>query len=173
MVFWAWSEMREISMCLGGSEPLGYRWTSVSGKCDLASNPRGVSCGMEMGSARSRPLRTDHQTNNAFLDPYRTNRPPCYGRGCGVRLVVDSTPPIGGSVWSFRETALSSLEDFAPARPGKGSTASRDLSRAVWALPRRLSQARRRRRVLSTYLAFSRMVGSGTGDGRFRSYSGG
>jgi hypothetical protein len=29
---------------------------------------------------------------------FRTKRPPCYGRGCGVRLVVDSTPPIGGSV---------------------------------------------------------------------------
>jgi hypothetical protein len=27
--------------------------------------------------------------------------------------------------------------------------------------------------VLSTYLAFSRMVGPGIGDGRFRSYSGG
>jgi hypothetical protein len=39
--------------------------------------------------------------------------------------------------------------------------------------PRRLSQARRRRRVLSTYLAFSRMVGPGIGDGRFWSYSGG
>jgi hypothetical protein len=31
-------------------------------------------------------------------DIYRTNRPPCIGRGCGVRLVVDSTPPVGGSV---------------------------------------------------------------------------
>jgi hypothetical protein len=30
-------------------------------------------------------------------DVYRTNRPPCYGQGCGVRLVVDSTPPVGGS----------------------------------------------------------------------------
>jgi hypothetical protein len=66
-----------------------------------------------------------------------------------------------------------SLEDFALARPGKGTTASRDLSRAVRALPQRLGQARRRRWVLSTYLAFSRMVGPGIGDGRFRSYSGG
>jgi hypothetical protein len=31
-------------------------------------------------------------------DFYHTNRPPCIGRGCGVRLVVDSTPPVGGSV---------------------------------------------------------------------------
>jgi hypothetical protein len=66
-----------------------------------------------------------------------------------------------------------SLVDFALARPGKGSTASRDLSRVVRALPRRLGQARRCRRVLSTYLGFSRMVGSDTGDGRFRTYSGG
>jgi hypothetical protein len=160
-------------MCFGGSEQLGYWWTPTSGRCDLTSNPSGVSYGMEMGSARSRSLRTDRQTNHASLDSYPTNHPPCYGRGCGVRLIVDSTPPVGGSVWSCRETTLSSLEDFAPTRPGKSSTASGDLSRAVWALPRRLSQAQRRRRVLSTYLAFSRMVGPGTGDGRFRSYSGG
>jgi hypothetical protein len=31
-------------------------------------------------------------------DFYYTNFPPCYGRGCGVRLVVDSTHPVGGSV---------------------------------------------------------------------------
>jgi hypothetical protein len=54
-------------------------------------------------------------------DFYRTNRPPCIGRRCGVRLVVDSTPPISGSRWSCRETGLSSLEDFASARPGNGS----------------------------------------------------
>jgi hypothetical protein len=139
----------------------------------MASNPRGVSYGMEMGSARSRPLRTDRQTNHASLDSYRTNRPPCYGRGCGVRLVVDSVPPVSGSVWSCREWAFASLEDFAPARPGKGSIASRDLSLTVRALQRRLRQTWRHRRVLSTYLDFSRMVGPGTGDGRFRSYSGG
>jgi hypothetical protein len=34
----------------------------------------------------------------ASVDFYRTNRPPCIGRGCGVRLIVDSTPPVGGSV---------------------------------------------------------------------------
>jgi hypothetical protein len=45
-----------------------------------------------------------------------------------VRLVVDSTPPVGESVCSDRAgRRFSSLVDFAPARPGKGSTASRDL----------------------------------------------
>jgi hypothetical protein len=73
-------------------------WLPVNVWLDLASNPRGVSYGMEMGSARSRPLRTDRQTNHASLDSYRTNRLPYYGRGCGVRLVVDSVPPVGGSV---------------------------------------------------------------------------
>jgi hypothetical protein len=34
----------------------------------------------------------------ASVDFYRTNRPPCIGRGFGVRLVVDSTLPVGGSV---------------------------------------------------------------------------
>jgi hypothetical protein len=34
----------------------------------------------------------------ASVDFYRTNRPPCIGRGCGVRLVVDSTLLVGGSV---------------------------------------------------------------------------
>jgi hypothetical protein len=34
----------------------------------------------------------------ASVDFYRTNRPPCIGRECGVRLVVDSTLPVGGSV---------------------------------------------------------------------------
>jgi hypothetical protein len=51
-----------------------------------------------MVSARSRPLRTDRQSNHVSKDSYRTNRPPCYGRGCGVRLVVDTVPPVGGSV---------------------------------------------------------------------------
>jgi hypothetical protein len=157
-------------MCYGGSEPLGYRWTSASGRCDLASNPRDVSYGMEMGSARSRPLKDRSSVDLASDDFYRTNRPPCYRRGFGVRPVVDSVPPVGGSVWSCREWGFSSLEDFTPARPGKGSTASRDLSRAVWALPRRLSQARKHKRVLSTYLAFSRMVGTGIDDDRFRFY---
>jgi hypothetical protein len=35
-------------------------WLPVNvclGTCDLASNPRDVSCGLEMGSARSRPLK--------------------------------------------------------------------------------------------------------------------
>jgi hypothetical protein len=40
----------------------------------------------------------DRSFNHASLDSYHTNRPPCYGRGCGVRLVVDSTLPVGGSM---------------------------------------------------------------------------
>jgi hypothetical protein len=46
------------------------------------------------------------------------------------------------------------------------------LSLAVRALQQGLRQTRRRTRVLSTYLDFSRMVGLGTGDDQFRSYSG-
>jgi hypothetical protein len=33
-----------------------------------------------------------------LVDYYCTNRPPCIGRGYRVRLVVDSTLPVGGSV---------------------------------------------------------------------------
>jgi hypothetical protein len=40
------------------------------------------------------------------LDYFRTDRPPCIGRGCGVRLIVDSTLPVGGSVWSWWEMAF-------------------------------------------------------------------
>jgi hypothetical protein len=66
-------------------------------KIDLASYPSGVSDGMEMGSAHSRPLRTE-STYHQMQYHLRTNCPPCYGRGCGVRLVMDSTLPVGGSV---------------------------------------------------------------------------
>jgi hypothetical protein len=64
----------------------------------MTSNPRDVSYGMEMGSARSRPLKDRSSVDLALDDFYRTNRLLCYGRGCGVRLVVDSVPPVGGSV---------------------------------------------------------------------------
>jgi hypothetical protein len=74
---------------------------------------------MEMGSARSRPLRTDRQSNHVYLDSYRTNHPPCYGLGCGVRLVVDSAPPVGGSVRSCRETAFL-LRRLRPGEAGEG-----------------------------------------------------
>jgi hypothetical protein len=64
----------------------------------MASNLRDVSYGMEMGSARSRPFKDRSSVDLASDDSYRTNHPPCYGRGCGVRLVVDSIPPVGGSL---------------------------------------------------------------------------
>jgi hypothetical protein len=120
MVFWAWTEMWEISVCssvssgcvlpwrdTGGSEPFGYLWTPTSGRCDLASRPSGKSDGMEMVSARSRPLRIDHQLT--FLQ----------WRGCGVRLIVDSTLPIGGSVWSWWETTFL-LRRLHPSEAGEG-----------------------------------------------------
>jgi hypothetical protein len=43
-------------------------------------------------------LKDRSSVDLASVDFYRTNRPPCIGRGCGVRLVVDSIPPVGGSV---------------------------------------------------------------------------
>jgi hypothetical protein len=43
-------------------------------------------------------LKDRSSVDLALVDFYRTNRPPCIGRGCGVRLVVDSTLPVGGSV---------------------------------------------------------------------------
>jgi hypothetical protein len=43
-------------------------------------------------------LKDRSSVDLASLDFYRTNRPPCIGQGCGVRLVVDSTLPVGGSV---------------------------------------------------------------------------
>jgi hypothetical protein len=57
------------------------------------------------GSAHPRPLQTDRQSNHASSGSYRTNHPPCYGRGCGVRLVVDSTLPVMGSTSSTAEAA--------------------------------------------------------------------
>jgi hypothetical protein len=42
----------------GGSEPFGYLSMPTSGRCDLASHLSGVSDVMEIGSARSWPLRT-------------------------------------------------------------------------------------------------------------------
>jgi hypothetical protein len=43
-------------------------------------------------------LKDRSSADLASVDFYRTNRPPCIGWGCGVRLVVDSTLPIDGSV---------------------------------------------------------------------------
>jgi hypothetical protein len=43
-------------------------------------------------------LKDRSSVDLASVDFYRTNRPPCIGRGCGVRLIVDSTLPVGGSV---------------------------------------------------------------------------
>jgi hypothetical protein len=43
-------------------------------------------------------LKDRSSVDLASVDFYRTNRPPCIGRGCGVRLVVDSTFLVGGSV---------------------------------------------------------------------------
>jgi hypothetical protein len=84
------------------SYALGFLWKN---RCDR--------------SARSQPLRTDRQSNHVSLDSYRTNRPPCYGRGCGVRLVVDSTLPVGGSVWSWWETTFL-LRRLRPGEAGEG-----------------------------------------------------
>jgi hypothetical protein len=43
-------------------------------------------------------LKDRSSVDLASDDFYRTNCPPCIGQGCGVRLVVDSTPPVGRSV---------------------------------------------------------------------------
>jgi hypothetical protein len=42
-------------------------------------------------------LKDRSSVDLASVDFYRTNRLPCIGRGCGVRLVVDSTLLVGGS----------------------------------------------------------------------------
>jgi hypothetical protein len=43
-------------------------------------------------------LKDRSSVDLASVEFYRTNCPPCIGRGCGVILVVDSTLPVGGSV---------------------------------------------------------------------------
>jgi hypothetical protein len=43
-------------------------------------------------------LKDRSSVDLASVDYYRTNYPPCTRRGCGVRLVVDSTVPVAGSV---------------------------------------------------------------------------
>jgi hypothetical protein len=43
-------------------------------------------------------LKDRSSVDLASVDFYCTNRPPSIGQGCGVRLVVDSVPPVGGSV---------------------------------------------------------------------------
>jgi hypothetical protein len=53
---------------------------------------------MEIGECSLSALKDRSSVDLASDDFYRTNCPPCIGRGCGVRLVVDSTPPVGGSV---------------------------------------------------------------------------
>jgi hypothetical protein len=53
---------------------------------------------MELGECSLSALKDRSSVDLAPDDFYRTNCPPCIGRGCGVRLVVDSTPPVGGSV---------------------------------------------------------------------------
>jgi hypothetical protein len=69
--------------------------------------PRGVRSGLSPercvgrdgdGECTLSALKDRSSVDLASVDFYRTNRPPCYGRGCGVRLVVDSTLPVGGSV---------------------------------------------------------------------------
>jgi hypothetical protein len=52
----------------------------------------------EDGECSLSALKDRSSVDLASVDFYSTNRPPCYGRGCGVRLVVDSTLPVGGSV---------------------------------------------------------------------------
>jgi hypothetical protein len=53
---------------------------------------------MELGECSLSALKDRSSVDLASVDFYRTNRPPCIGWGYGVRLVVDSTPPIGRSV---------------------------------------------------------------------------
>jgi hypothetical protein len=58
MVLWDWTEMWEILVCsnVGSGCVLPLR---VSGGSNLAFRSSSVSDGMEMGTARSRPLRTE------------------------------------------------------------------------------------------------------------------
>jgi hypothetical protein len=53
---------------------------------------------MEIGECSLSALKDRSSVDLASVDFYRKNRPPCIGWGCGLRLVVDSTLPVGGSV---------------------------------------------------------------------------
>jgi hypothetical protein len=53
---------------------------------------------MEIGECSLSVLKVRSSVDLASVDFYRTNRPLCIRRVCGMRLVVDSTPPLGGSV---------------------------------------------------------------------------
>jgi hypothetical protein len=118
MVFWAWTEMREISVCSSVSSGCVPPW------CVLAGASRLVTCECLPGEDAIWPLtravcRTDGVGKcslSAVKDRssvdlasdvfFRTNRPPCIGQWCGVRLVVDSSLPVGGSVWLWGETVF-------------------------------------------------------------------
>jgi hypothetical protein len=125
-----------------------------------------------LGSACSRPLRTDRQSNHVSLDSYRTNCPPCYGRGCWVRLVVDSAPPVDGSERSCRETTFL-LRRIRPGEAGEGfhsfegPLASNTSSTAGAAPDSETQEGTIHLLGLQPYgRAWNR-------DGRFRTYSGG
>jgi hypothetical protein len=64
-------------------------WPLTRGTCHM---------GWRWGVLALSPLKDSSSVDLASDDFYRTNRPTCYGWGCGVRLVVDSVPPLGGSV---------------------------------------------------------------------------
>jgi hypothetical protein len=51
-----------------------------------------------VGECSLSALKDRSSVDLASDDFYRRNHTPCIGRWCGVRLVVDSTPPVGGSV---------------------------------------------------------------------------
>jgi hypothetical protein len=92
-VFW-----RERAFWLLVNACLGRMWSGLLPERRVGRDGDG-ECSLSTLKDRS-------SVDLASDDFYHTNCLPYYGRGCGVRLIVDSTPPVGGSAWSCRETAL-------------------------------------------------------------------
>jgi hypothetical protein len=131
MVFWFWTEMREISVCSSVSSGCVPPWRVLVGASRSVTWERlpredviwpltRVASRMDgVGDCSLTALKDRSSVDLASDDFYRTNRLPCIGRGCEVRLVVDRTPPVGGSVWSWGETVFP-LGRLRPGEAGEG-----------------------------------------------------
>jgi hypothetical protein len=90
--------VRTSLTCFGGSEPFWLLVNACLGKMRSGLLPEQRVGWDGDGECSLSALKDRSSVDLASMDFYRTNRLPCIGRGCGVRLVVDSTLPVGGSV---------------------------------------------------------------------------